>query len=321
MRDGIDARFELVALRREAGRERRPRFDAAAEALAGAAHARRRRSTRSRAELVAAHRARSGRRSPCPSPATSTAPSASRARSSAARPSHAIALGGGYVNTELRGLRDPRVFDYFDYVTLDDGERPLLALIEHLRASSARAAAVAHLRARRRTRWCCRPTPTLHDVPHADAGTPTYDGLPLADYVSLLEMLNPMHRLWSDGRWNKLTLAHGCYWKKCTFCDISLDYIGRYETASADLLVDRIEALIAETGADGLSLRRRGRAAGGPARAGRAAHRAQRGDHLVGQHPLREDLHARAGAAAGALGLRRGDRRAGGGLRSAARRS
>lgn len=43
-----------------------------------------------------------------------------------------IALGGGYVNTELRSLSEPRLFDFVDYVTLDAGERPLLALIEHL---------------------------------------------------------------------------------------------------------------------------------------------------------------------------------------------
>jgi hypothetical protein len=54
-----------------------------------------------------------------------------------------------------------------------------------------------------------------------------------------------------DGRWNKLTVAHGCYWKKCSFCDVDLDYIGRYETASAELLVDRIEAIVAETGQTG----------------------------------------------------------------------
>jgi hypothetical protein len=30
--------------------------------------------------------------------------------------------------------------------------------------------------------------------------------------------------MWSDGRWNKLTMAHGCYWGMY-FCDISLDYI------------------------------------------------------------------------------------------------
>ena len=43
-----------------------------------------------------------------------------------------VVLGGGYVNTELRALAEPRVFDFVDYVTLDAGERPLLALLDHL---------------------------------------------------------------------------------------------------------------------------------------------------------------------------------------------
>jgi hypothetical protein len=67
-------------------------------------------------------------------------------------------------------------------------------------------------------------------------------------------MLNPMHRLWSDGRWNKLTVAHGCYWKKCSFCDVSLDYISRYDAATAHTLVDRIERIVAETGQTGFHL-------------------------------------------------------------------
>jgi radical SAM superfamily enzyme YgiQ (UPF0313 family) len=166
----------------------------------------------------------------------------------AAWPSTRIVLGGGFVNTELRELSDPRVFDYFDYVTLDDGERPLLALIEHLRDS---AAPLLRTFVRDAGRVTLRTNPSLHDIPLRDVGTPTYDGLHLDRYLSLFEMLNPMHRLWSDGRWNKLTIAHGCYWKKCTFCDVTLDYIGRYDLASADLLVDRIEALIAETGQSG----------------------------------------------------------------------
>ena len=89
------------------------------------------------------------------------------------------------------------------------------------------------------------------DIAFDEVGVATWDGLPLNSYLSLLDMLNPMHRLWSDGRWNKLTVAHGCYWKKCSFCDISLDYISRYETASASVLVDRIEAIVAETGQTG----------------------------------------------------------------------
>jgi hypothetical protein len=60
-----------------------------------------------------------------------------------------------------------------------------------------------------------------------------------------------MHRLWSDGRWNKLTVAQGCYWKKCSFCDVSLDYIARYEGAEASVLADRIQAIVEETGQTG----------------------------------------------------------------------
>ena len=33
-------------------------------------------------------------------------------------PQTMLVLGGGYVNTELRELREPRVFDYFDFVEL-----------------------------------------------------------------------------------------------------------------------------------------------------------------------------------------------------------
>jgi hypothetical protein len=96
--------------------------------------------------------------------------------------------------------------------------------------------------------------PTQHDFPQSQTGIPTYDGLPLEQYVSVMEMLNPMHRFWSDGRWNKLTLAHGCYWKKCSFCDVSLDYIGRYDPPGTEIVMQRIRALVAETGESGFHL-------------------------------------------------------------------
>ena len=166
-------------------------------------------------------------------------------------PSIVTALGGGFVNTELRELTEPRVFDHFDFVTLDAGERPLLALLEHLQGQRS---------AQRLVRTFSRPAGAAAvlytnfaepEVPFADVGTPTWDGLPLDKYLSLLDMLNPMHRLWSDGRWNKLTVAHGCYWKKCSFCDVSLDYISRYDAATAETLVDRVQAIVAETGQTG----------------------------------------------------------------------
>ncbi len=161
-----------------------------------------------------------------------------------------IGLGGGFVNTELRELTETRVFDYVDFISLDAGERPLLALLEHLQGKRSVQRLVRTFVRNdagevRLMNWA-EP-----DVPFEDVGTPTWDGLPLDRYLSLLDMLNPMHRLWSDGRWNKLTVAHGCYWKKCSFCDVSLDYISRYETASATTLVDRIEQIVAETGQTG----------------------------------------------------------------------
>ncbi len=165
-------------------------------------------------------------------------------------PAIKIGLGGGYVNTELRELSDPRIFDFVDFITLDSGERPLLALLEHLngKRSAERLVRTFIRTAGNEVRYIHWQEP---DIPFEEVGTATWDGLPLNSYLSLLDMLNPMHRLWSDGRWNKLTVAHGCYWKKCSFCDVSLDYISRYETASASLLVDRIEAIVAETGQSG----------------------------------------------------------------------
>ena len=166
-------------------------------------------------------------------------------------PQVTVALGGGYVNTELREMTEPRVFEYVDFVTLDAGERPLLALLEHLRGKRSVSRLVRTFvrdAASGQVKYLNWAEP---DVAFEDVGTPTWDGLALGQYLSLLDMLNPMHRLWSDGRWNKLTVAQGCYWKKCSFCDVSLDYISRYETASAATLVDRIEAIVAETGQTG----------------------------------------------------------------------
>ncbi len=161
------------------------------------------------------------------------------------RPETKTVFGGGYVNTELRELSDPKIFEYFNYLTLDDGERPVLSLMEgdpqrYVRTFVLEDGKVVY-----------KNNPKVHDIPFKDSGCPSYAGLKLDQYVSLLEVLNPMHRLWSDGRWNKLTLAHGCYWKKCNFCDTSLDYIGRYEPASIDITISRIEKLIQETGETG----------------------------------------------------------------------
>jgi radical SAM superfamily enzyme YgiQ (UPF0313 family) len=201
-------------------------------------------------------------------------------------------MGGGYPNTELRQIKEPRFFDYIDYLTLDDGEGPWLRLLEYLVNEKSRYAELAEVkeevnqiarvphysqsfndsgeilqqaqhdglleRAKLQRTFLRNEAGVIEyvnfphpDIPHPEVGTPDYSDLLLTEYLSVIEVLNPMHRLWSDGRWNKLTIAHGCYWKRCSFCDVTLDYIGRYETAPATLLVDRIEQIVRQTGQTG----------------------------------------------------------------------
>ena len=161
-----------------------------------------------------------------------------------------VAMGGGFANTELRSLSDMRVFDFFHFITLDDGERPLEQLLQYVQG---------HITPEELKR-CLMPdqqqvvyknNKALSDYKMAQTGTPDYSDLLLTEYINAIEIANPMHSLWSDGRWNKLTMAHGCYWGKCTFCDISLDYIKLYEPVTASLLCDRMEQMIAQTGMNG----------------------------------------------------------------------
>ena len=165
-------------------------------------------------------------------------------------PNVKVGMGGGFANTELRSLTDPRVFEFYDFITLDDGEAPVENLFHFIEGRIT----VAELK---RTFLLQDGTVTYinntacADYKQGQVGTPDYSDFLLDKYISAIEVVNPMHSLWSDGRWNKLTMAHGCYWGKCTFCDISLDYIKNYEPISASLLCDRMEAIIAQTGQNG----------------------------------------------------------------------
>jgi radical SAM superfamily enzyme YgiQ (UPF0313 family) len=247
LREAIDQRFEFVRYG-ESLAQSQPSFEPLAQALAAPRNLIDRRLEQLALDALDRHRPTVVLLS-VPFPGAVYAAFRIAQTIKARDPSIVTVLGGGYVNTELRDLSDPRVFDHFDFVTLDAGERPLLALLDHLagRRSSSRLVRT-FLRDADAVRYVNLAEP---DVPFDAVGTPTWDGLPLGRYLSLLDMLNPMHRLWSDGRWNKLTVAHGCYWKKCSFCDVGLDYISRYDAASAETLVDRIEAIIAETGQTG----------------------------------------------------------------------
>lgn len=164
------------------------------------------------------------------------------------------AMGGGFPNTELRDLKDTRVFEFFDFITLDDGELPIELILSNIENPTEENEDFNKFK---RTLLLDNNTVTYNnsslkpDYKQNTVGTPDYSDLFLDSYISVIEIANPMHSLWSDGRWNKLTMAHGCYWGKCSFCDVSLDYIKIYEPVAAKILVDRIEELIEQTGETG----------------------------------------------------------------------
>ncbi len=161
-----------------------------------------------------------------------------------------IAFGGGYCNTELRSLSDPRIFEFVDFISLDDGEGPLLKIVRFLegKIDINQLERTFVLENNQVVYKNIIPNTIYH---HKHLPAPNYSGLPFDKYVSFLDVVNPMHRMWTDARWNKLTISHGCYWKQCSFCDVSLDYIGNYQNTTADDLVDKIEKIIKDTGITG----------------------------------------------------------------------
>ena len=161
-----------------------------------------------------------------------------------------IAFGGGYCNTELRSLEDPRIFEFVDFISLDDGEGPLLKIVNYLEGTIdinglERTFVLENGQVIYKNKF---PNTIFH---HRNLPAPNYSGLPFEKYVSFLDVVNPMHRMWTDARWNKLTISHGCYWKQCSFCDVSLDYIGNYQNTTAADLVDKIEKIMKDTGISG----------------------------------------------------------------------
>jgi len=128
-----------------------------------------------------------------------------------------IAMGGGFPNTELRSVTDTRVFEFFDYITLDDGELPIELLYSNIKNPTA---SNPDFNFYKRTLLLENGEVLYNnfslrkDYPQEKTGTPDYSDL-------------------------------------CTFCDISLDYIGNYQPVAAKLLVDRMETIMEQTGEHG----------------------------------------------------------------------
>jgi radical SAM superfamily enzyme YgiQ (UPF0313 family) len=167
-------------------------------------------------------------------------------------PAVRLVLGGGYVNTELRDLQDAGLFDEVDYVCLDDGFQALGGVVRQAAGGGDAGLVRTFVRVNGAVRFVegsAEPGPR-----HGDLPAPDYTSLPLSDYLPLTEMLNPMQVLWSSQRWTKLMVAHGCYWRRCAFCDTTLDYIHRFEQPTPERVLDWMEDLRRQTGCQAFHL-------------------------------------------------------------------
>ncbi len=156
-----------------------------------------------------------------------------------------VCLGGGYINTALREIRDPRIFEYADYISYDKGYGFYSGLL-HGSLSKAvendpekRAALVGTGLCYKHGAWTVL-SPSQEDKHLEEVMTrnlcPDFSDIDFSRYPKVSDDTNAMHRIWTDGSWIKAFLAYGCYWHRCAFCDTMLDYVCKYNPVSTATL-------------------------------------------------------------------------------------
>jgi hypothetical protein len=92
------------------------------------------------------------------------------------------------------------LFNYIDYVSLDDGEATIrISVLEHLEGQRSAAQELKRsvlCAKRQQSRFTAtEQSRTGCGTTQKDVGTPDYSDLLLEEYISVIEVANPMHRL------------------------------------------------------------------------------------------------------------------------------
>ncbi len=146
-----------------------------------------------------------------------------------------ISIGGGYINTALRTVHEPALFNYTDYLSYDRGYAFYKDLLtnraDHFPVGLSTSAEDRVGGALSASGGYFEPSVESQQFEELCTRTitPDYSGINFSRYPRLADDVNPMHRIWSDGSWLKAYLAHGCYWHRCSFCDTTLDYVCNYK--------------------------------------------------------------------------------------------
>ena len=123
-------------------------------------------------------------------------------------PNVKLTLGGSWI-TQIREplSRSSEVLRCFDAVVFFEGERPLLKLIQAWSSGSNAENIAGTIIGDEGREYYQEETPI--ETPANTLPTPTYDGLPLEKYFTPSPVL-------------PLATSRGCYWNRCTFCNICI---------------------------------------------------------------------------------------------------
>ena len=149
-----------------------------------------------------------------------------------------VTFGGGFVNTELRDTNEQSLARYCDGISYDRGYASYKQLLDKFGMKNAECGTGAVFKLRQFTKDGIIPPldensadyeqSLVYEREITSSLIPDFSDIDFSQYPRLIDDTNPMHRLWSDGSWIKAYMAHGCYWHKCAFCDVTLDYVKGY---------------------------------------------------------------------------------------------
>ena len=180
-----------------------------------------------------------------------------------------VSFGGGFVNTELRDTNERKLADYCNAICYDRGYASYIQLLMQNAECIIKDKPIYKLR-----QFVRHPKLTSDSLfviePLSDESSeeykralvyekeitmsliPDFSDIDFSQYPRLIDDTNPMHRLWSDGSWIKAYMAHGCYWHKCAFCDVTLDYVKGYCPTNVSKLYQGLLSQCKEKGVYGI---------------------------------------------------------------------
>ena len=150
-------------------------------------------------------------------------------------PNLPVVMGGAYVTTHLRDVKNVDLFRYLDGLVIGSGERPLQTMaVETTRDIPDWSRVPGLIR-------CAKDrivhNPDAEPVALAALPVPPYADLELDDYIVRRENMALLMRT-----------SSGCYWHNCGFCRTQMPFIRDYNSMDPARLVEQLEQLNRETG-------------------------------------------------------------------------